>query len=82
MKIRLAVIRHTSVLLVIVIAVGATRLLACDLTCADFAAAHQSPACHAAHGGDAMVSGSAHHCDHDVVSPALTTLKARYQLKT
>lgn len=69
-------IRHTALLLIITIALGATRLLACELSCADFVAAHESPACHAAHGGDVLVSGSGHQCDHYVVSPALTTPKA------
>lgn len=69
-------IRHTSLLLVIAIALGATRLLACELSCAKFAAAHESATCHAAHGRDVMVSGSGHRCAHDVVSPAVTTPKA------
>ena len=66
------VIRRTALLLVLVLSMGAVRVLTCELGCAD-AATKPDATCH--EGGEAattLLNGASHQCDYGAMAPSLT----------
>lgn len=69
-------LRKTTLLVVLVMAMSAIRVLTCELACPDQTATHQDVACHDdGKAATALVGGTSHHCDYGTMAPALSALQ-------